>query len=186
MSQILLISEKYVKDNSNLSESIDMKLLKSSIIAMQDLKLEPLIGTGLFNAIKTQAAAGTLTTPNATLLNNYIQRTLLYWVLNDCLMYVQYKVNNKGVQRHNDINSQPADYLELKRLGDTYTNKAADYAKRAVLYIRENIADFPLYDNPGDGLDVINPQKPNPTGGMYLRRKTIPYGIEVDKGRHEC
>ena len=101
-------------------------------------------------------------------------------------MYVQYKVNNKGVQRHNDINSQPADYLELKRLGDTYTNKAADYAKRAVLYIRENIADFPLYDNPGDGLDVINPQKPNPTGGMYLRRKTIPYGIEVDKGKYEC
>jgi len=86
MAQVLLISETYVKTNSNLSESIDSKLLTSSILSMQDLKLEPLIGTGLYNAIRTQAAAGTLTAANATLLNDYIQRTLLYWVLKDCLM----------------------------------------------------------------------------------------------------
>lgn len=186
MAQVLLISETYVKTNSNLSESIDSKLLTSSILSMQDLKLEPLIGTGLYNAIRTQAAAGTLTAANATLLNNYIQRTLLYWVLKDCLMYVHYKVNNKGVQRHNDTFSQPVDLGDMQRLGDTYENKAASYARRVVAFIREHIEDYPLYDNPGDGIDVINPQKPNPTGGMYLRKKTIPYGITVDKGKWNC
>lgn len=186
MSQILLISENYVKANSNISESIDSKLLTSSIISMQDLKLEPLLGTALFNAIKDQAATNTLTPANTTLLNNYIQRTLLYWVLNDCLMYVHLKVNNKGVQRHNDQFSQPADFNEMKRLGDTYEKKAYEYARRATMYIRENIALFPLYDNPGNGIDTIMPQRPNPTGGMYLRKKTIPNGITIDKGRYNC
>lgn len=186
MAQVLLISESYIKANSNISESIDSKLLTSSILSVQDLKLEPLIGTGLFNAIKSQAAAGSLTNPNRTLLEDYLQRTLLNWVLKDCLPFVHIKVNNKGLQRHTDPNSQPVDMDELKRMGDLYEKKAWEYARRATLFIREHIDDYPLYDNPGDGLDVINPQKPNPTGGMYLRRKTIPYGITIDKGKYNC
>jgi hypothetical protein len=186
MAQVLLISENYIKTNSNISESIDSKLLTSSILSMQDLNLEPLIGTGLFEAIKTQAANNTLTTPNATLLNNYLQRTLLYWVLKDCLPFVHIKINNKGLQRHSDPNSQPVDMGDLKRMGDLYEKKGYEYARRTSLFIRENIEDYPLYDNPGDGLDIINPQKPNTTGGMYLRRKTIPYGITIDKGKYNC
>lgn len=186
MAQVLLISETYIKTNSNLSESIDSKLLTSSVLSVQDLNLEPLIGTGLYNEIKTQAAAGNLTPENKTLLEDYIQRCLLYWVLKDCLPFVHMKVNNKGVQKHSDTNSSPVDYNEMKRLGDLYEKKAWNYAERVVKFIRQNIADYPLYDNPGNGIDTILPQKPNPTGGMYLRKTIIPNGIAVDKGRYNC
>jgi len=46
------------------------------------------------------------------------------------------------------------DFAELKRLGDEYSKISYSYAMRATLFIREHIEDYPLYDNPGDGLPL--------------------------------
>ena len=80
MANVLFISEAFVKDNTLLHENIDFKFIRPVIMLSQDIHLQPKLGTTMFNELKTQIIGGTLTTANTTLLNDYIQPILLYWV----------------------------------------------------------------------------------------------------------
>ena len=78
MSVALFISEKYLKENSIISENVDFKQLKPEIIAIQDIYIEPLLGTGLYREIKAQIIAGTVSSANQTLLDTMISPCLMW------------------------------------------------------------------------------------------------------------
>lgn len=157
---VLLTSALDIKDHGFVDENVDEKIIRACIESAQDIYTQKTIGTGLFNELKTQKQAGTLTALNTTLLS-YIQKSLRYWVLWEGLDTpgFQYKIRNKGVMKSSSDNSQDIETSELFKTAESFKNRAEFYDQRLVAYLEENDTDYPLYTNPGNGIDIIHPSR---------------------------
>ena len=170
MANVLFISEAFVKDNTLLHENIDFKFIRPVIMLSQDIHLQPKLGTTMFNELKTQIIGGTLTTANTTLLNDYIQPMLLYWVQAEAPAAISYKFLNKGLMQQSSENSSTSSLDEINFISQKYKDKAEWYTERLVNFLLENDADYPAYRNPESGLDAIQPDTRTFTTGMFLGR----------------
>lgn len=182
-SNILFISEQYIKDTSYIDENVDIKLLRANILETQDLRVLPILGTALYEELKTQIDAGTLTAANTTLLDTYISPSLKYWVLHDGAYILQYKVMNKGIVTRSSENADTVQQNELLSLMAFFKDRAEWYSERVTKFLLENDTTYPLYQNPGDGIDTINPNRNNFTQGWYLGDSHNTYGLDIDYGR---
>jgi hypothetical protein len=167
-TNVYLISETQLKEGSVIDENVDMKTLKPMILIAQDQRILPIIGTGLFNEIKTQIQANTLTALNTTLLDTYITPALKMWVIYEYTIPGTFKYRNKNVGNQGGENNTPSGIDELLRLMDYWKDKAEWYSERITKYLCENSSDYPLFDNPGDGADIIHPNGTNYTTNIYL------------------
>lgn len=167
-ANILFISETTLKDRSLLQDNVDPKLIRPTIKQSQDMYIEPILGTGLYRELQEQIANNTLTQLNTTLLDVYLTDCLCWFVASEMVMSLGYKLTNKNVLRKNSENSNEASLSELFDLMNYYKNKAEWYAQRTTNYLCENIVDYPLYNNPGSGSDIIHPNGSSYSTGMYL------------------
>lgn len=167
-ANILFISEQTLKDRSLLQDNVDPKLIKPTIKFTQDMYLEPILGTGLYLELQEQIAADDVTVLNAKLLDNYITDCICWYVASEMVMSLGYKFTNKNVLKKTSENSETASISELFDLMSLYKNKADWYAQRITNYLCENNTDYPLYDNPGNGVDIIHPGKTAYSSSIYL------------------
>ena len=164
----LFISPTEIKATTILDENVDEKLIRTVIEEAQNIHIHPIIGTGIFDELKTQKIANTLTALNTTLVNTYLQPALKYWVLYEGIDVFVYKFMNKSVVKKSGENSTVVDLEELRRLQDRFRDKAEWYSERATKYLQQNQSDYPLYYNPGTGIDTIHPKNTNYSTGLYL------------------
>jgi len=165
---ILFITEAHIKEVSIIDENIDAKLIMNAIREAQDINIHPILGTGLYNELKTQVNAGTVTALNVTLLDDYIKWALIYWTLYQGVDIFTYKIRNKGIYKQSSENSTSLDLEETRRLMDAFRNKAEWYSERITKYLLENQTSYPLYINPGNTVDTIHPKRNNYTTDWYL------------------
>lgn len=165
---ILFITEVHIKETTPVDENVEAKLIRNAIRDAQEMYILPILGTGLYNELRTQINAGTLTALNTTLLDDYISRALVFYTLYYGVDMFTYKLRNKGIMKQTSENSETITVEELKRLMDSYKNKAEWHSERLTKYLIENEADYPLYINPGNGVDTIYPNKNNYTTDWYL------------------
>lgn len=171
MANVLFISETFLKDNTLLHENIDFKYLRPVVLMCQDIHIQHKIGTTLYNELKTQITNSTLTAANLTLLEDYIQPSLLYWVQAEAPTAISYKFLNKGVHQQSSENSSNASLDEINFISKRYKDKAEWYTERLVTFLLENETSYPAYANPDDGLDTIQPDTRTYTTGMFLGRR---------------
>jgi hypothetical protein len=168
MEIALFLDEDYIKEMSFLDENVDVKLLGSVIMEAQDIHIHPLIGSGLYNEIKAQIIAGTLTALNTTLLNDYLAKSLKWWVFHEGIDVLNFKFTNKSVMKRTSESGNAVEVSDIKRLSEKFKNKAEWYDKRVVEYLCENDGSYPLYNNPGTTADTIHPKRNAFTSGLYL------------------
>jgi len=159
-----------VKATSYLDENVDDGLIKTVIRQAQDLRIHPTIGTGIYNELVTQISAGTTTALNVTLLDTYIRPALTYWVLFEGLDIFMYRFMNKGVLKRTSENSEIPSTDEIVRLGGKFRDIAEWYTNRVIKYLVENSTSYPLYDNPGNGADIIHPNRNAYSTGWWTGR----------------
>jgi hypothetical protein len=167
-ANILFISEQTLKDRSLLQDNVDPKLIKPTIKQAQDMFIEPILGTGLYLELQTQINDDDVSVLNATLLNNYITDCLCWYVASEMVMSLGFKLTNKNVLKKTSENSDVPSISELFDVMEYYKNKAEWYAQRITNYLCENNTDYPLYDNPGNGVDTIHPNTTSYSNGFYL------------------
>lgn len=172
MAKAAFIKVQFVKDNAPyIDENVDEKKLAFAILTVQDLRIHPIIGTGIFDNIKTEIIAGSVSTfnpDNKTLLDDFIQPAMLWWIIAEFPMWFTYALTNKSVMKKSSDNSTPIDTGEQTRIEQRAKDTAEWYTKRIIEYLLENQADYPLYANPGSGVDVIHPLRKNYDVGMWL------------------
>lgn len=183
MANVLFLSEDYLKSFSIINDNTDMKVITPLIEKIQDQRIQTAIGSGLYNQLKTQITAGTVTSLNETLLDDYIIKAMIWWVMYEAPMVFVFRFMNKGVMVKNSDNSTPANLAEIDRLRDGFKNDAEWYTNRIVKYLQENANSYPLYDNPGDGVDTITPQGYSYSGGMNLEPEPGRKKMKIDYGR---
>jgi len=175
---VIFISEQALKDSSIINENVDMKLLLPTIKLAQEKYVLPILGTALYNELKTQITNATLTVLNETLLDDYIQPCLIWWIMAESPMPLTYKFMNKSVATRSSENANAASLNDLLKLEERFKDNAQWYSQRVANYLLENSTQYPLYLNPGNGIDTIVPKKSVYSTGMFLgntKSKNLPF-----------
>lgn len=178
MATILLVTSAYVKDYTFIDQNVDEKYIRISIEEAQKIHIRQYIGSGLYDEIITQVTTSSVTALNTTLLDNYIIPALKWWTLVEAAPYLTYKVTNKNIVRKNSDNSSGIDYNELDQFMNMVVDKAQYHSARLIAYLCENSTSYPLYDNPGDGVDTIYPKRSAFDCGIYLGKTFKPTSYE--------
>lgn len=134
-----LISEDYIKSESTLDNNVSGKYIQQAIKLAQDIALQEVIGTNLYNYIQNNFES--LTGLYEELLEQYIQPFLLYKVLSEIVIPITYKIGNFGLVTTNDENQSVSDQVD--KIKTYYDNKANTYKKRLQDYIVYNRNSFP-------------------------------------------
>jgi len=182
----LFLSAQFIKENTAIDGNVDEKYLNITIADAQRMHILPLLGTALYNEINDGIVAGTTTANNASLLTNYIQDALKYWVLVESLDIATYKITNKAVVKKNSDNSQPIQESETIRLMDRNKEKAEFFSQRLTNYLWANASTtlYPLFLNPGSAYDTVFPRRNDYTVGWALDQTRSSYGLDIDRGRN--
>lgn len=167
---VLLLSVETLKDRTGIHDNIDAKLLYPEIKAAQDMYIEPILGSNLYNKIVTDVEAGSITGDYKTLLDNYIIDCLLNYTLAGLPDAISYQFWNKGVLRKNGDNTELPDPGELIDLSNKYRVRAEWYGQRLNNYLKAEADEsyLPEYVSGNDQLDDILPEQNTYTMPIYL------------------
>lgn len=168
---ILLISPISIKENTGVAGNIDEKNLYPEIKTCQDMYILPALGSALYDRLQTGIQLGNLTTDEQNLINLYIKDCLIYYVLSELPMGLNYQFYTKGaVQKTGENTTQPS-MQELIDISDRYKARAEFYKERMIKYLRQvtsNSGLFPQYLNPGSGVDTLVPERSGYTISIVL------------------
>lgn len=153
MATQLLVTETYIRDNTPLSQNLDIKDIVHNIGPAQDMFLQPILGSTFYNHIESAYSAQTLTT-NETVLYLLIQPMLAYRAAEMSLPFIQYQIKNKGPQTQFGDNSTSVDATAFNYLRNELKNRAEFYTQRIDKYLIHNGSLFTLYQNPGTNVDM--------------------------------
>lgn len=168
MANALFVTEQYIKDNTPIDGNVDAKYLHIAIHDAQRMHILPIIGTGLYNEIAGQIVSGTVSANNRSLLDNYIQDALKYWVLVEAVDLLSYKYTNKATATKSSDNSQPVEQDDVVRLIARNKDRAEFFSQRITNFLIANSDTYPLYINAGTDYDTVQPIANNYETGLSL------------------
>ena len=168
------IDINYLKKNTSISGNVDPQELLPFITEAQDLHIQEILGSRLYNQLVEAVYNATygspvvpLTTAQTDLLN-LIAPTLAYYTMYVALPFTMIKWKNKGLQKgaNNETGNTSADLREMQYLRENVLNTAHFYADRVAKYLCNNNTLYPFYNSQGDKADIF-PKSSN-NFGFYL------------------
>lgn len=153
MANVLFISEGRLKKLTSVHENVEPQDLMPHVLEAQDIYIQGLLGTKYYNTLKTRIENDTLTTPDETLLDNYIAPCLANYALYQAMPTLTYKIFNKSLMQPDSETAVAATLDQMKYIRQSVQDTAEFYRERTREYLRDNVSDFPDYNNPGtDGM----------------------------------
>ena len=151
MNNVLLISEKTIKENSLVSNNVDGKYIQNAIRTAQDISLQPIIGSKLFKRLCEGVKNNDLTELETELLSEYIHPILLNSVMSELVLQLTYKFRNAGTIQTVDTNLILPSLKDLQYIREDYNMKSAFYMNRLSEYLKANCTKFKQYPGCGCG-----------------------------------
>lgn len=155
MDAVLLISEKYIKQNSNINDNVFGSWLLPSIREAQEMYLEPVIGKCLYAKIVYLVSENLIDQEQyldyKVLLDDYIQPFLLYQVLCNIVPILNVKLANLGTVTTNDEHTTNLTQGESELIGNYYQIRSDFYIKKMQKYLLDNKVLYPEIDECGCG-----------------------------------
>ena len=177
MQNTLLISEAKVKAFTDINNNLDPSLIKSTIREAQIIHITRLLGTKLYDKIIDDVDAGTLTGNYKSLVDDYIQDSLLYWSYYESLESIYLRPRNNGLlQPQGGDNALSVDMLVYDKKRRSVKNKAEYFSERLVDYLCFNNSLFPEYGTEQN--DEIFPDAGTQFKSPIVFRNTIRDNIE--------
>jgi hypothetical protein len=149
-TQVIFIDSDYIKAYSQVG-NIDEKYFLPAILTAQDKYLQPILGTNLYDYLKTNIAS--LPTAYATLMDNYIRRAVMYWSLVEVYPYLSNKLLNSSISQISGDNATPISKSEVDSLIAKERNNAQFYSERLIDYLTNNRSTLTEYSG-GSGADM--------------------------------
>ena len=177
----LFISEETLLDNSIINENVSYTQIRPTVIKVQEMRIQPIVGSPLYGELVTQVVSGSTSALNQTLLEDYIQPAMIQWLYYELPMVLAFKYMNKGMVRRTSEESSQMSMEEITRLTDKVKNDAEWYSERITRYLMENRNSYPLWNSPPSALDTIYPTGTNYNTGMALDARTLRRGAGLDR-----
>jgi hypothetical protein len=131
----LFISPDDLVKRTAINGNVDRDQMVQFIKIAQDIHVQALLGTALYNKLKTDVLNDTLTGNYETLMTDYVQDVLVHYAMVEILPFLAYKVSNGGVFRKQSENSEGIDKSELEYLVQKERDTAEHYGRRLVSYL---------------------------------------------------
>jgi|TARA_Y100001963_G_scaffold64896_1_gene90357 hypothetical protein len=165
----LFISATRLKKDTALGGSVDDNLIMPYILLAQDMNILPILGTDLYEKLKSDIQGGSLTGDYKTLLETYIQPALVQFAFAQLAPYLRLRFsNNSVVVMGATEQSSSATYDDLKPLMDTATQAAEFYRQRTIDYLTDKGSSaFPEYASNDDAGEMSATTR-NYFGGIQL------------------
>ena len=146
MAEILLSSEKFIKEATSVSDNLSGKYLLPSLREAQEIGLKGILGDRLLSKLKTLVKNNTLETESDGVYKTLVDRCqyyLAYKTLVEVTNKVSYKIGNFGVAKTQDENLQVATQDEIAKMQYYYQSKADACCLELQQFLLENRADYP-------------------------------------------
>ena len=168
MSYVLFISENKLKESTAINMNVDVDLLLPYVRQAQKLYVEPKLGTDLYDKLKADITAGTLTGAYKTLVDEYIGDMLPHWGFYNLIPYLRFKVENGNIYSKTSETGNALTTEESQHLREEVRNTAEYYTERLIEHITNNTSSYPEYST-NSGED-ISPDSNAYYNGMNLER----------------
>ena len=139
MATALFISTTDLKKNSIIDGNVDIDKMIQFVKVAQQIDIQNLLGTDLYNKISQDIIDDTLTGNYLTLVNTYVQPCLIWFAKMNYIPFAAYTITNKSVLKHSSETAQNVDKNEV----DYLVSKAREYAN----YYSTRIADYLCFNN---------------------------------------
>jgi len=159
MAQVLFVSPADVIKRTGINGNVDRDQMIQFIKIAQDIHIQNILGTRLFEKLKSDISAGSIPSNYQSLLDDYIQDMVVHYAAIEILPYIQvhyaaieilpyihYKVANGGIYTKGAENSTSVTKEDLDYLVQKERDIAEHYARRFVDYMSFNNALFPEYN----------------------------------------
>lgn len=146
MAEILLSSEKFIKEVTSISDNLSGKYLLPSLREAQEIGLKSILGDKLLEKLKALVKAGTIETEADGVYKTLVDRCqyyLAYKTLVEVTNKVSFKIGNFGVTKSNDENLQVASQDEIAKMQYYYQSKADACCLSLQQFLLDNRTDYP-------------------------------------------
>ena len=150
MATALFITRDDLVRNSIIDGNVDYDKIIQFVKVAQEIDIQNLLGTDLYNKISADIISGAgggagLTGNYLTLVNDFVQPTLIWFAQMNYIPFSAYTIAKGGVYKHQAENSQTVDKNEVDYLVAKAREYANYYSTRLVDYLCFNSSLFPEY-----------------------------------------
>ena len=147
MATVLFINRTDLVRNSIIDGNVDTDKFIQFIKIAQQIDIQNLLGTDLYNKISADIVAGSLAGNYLSLVNTYVQPTLIWFAQMNYIPFAAYQIKNGGVFKHTSETAQNVDKNEVDYLVAKAREYANYYSTRLVDYLSFNDNLFPEYNS---------------------------------------
>lgn len=169
---VLIMSVDMLKQRTGIHSNTDAKIIYPEIKAAEDLYIEPILGTALYDKIigDINASGSPQGSDYITLVDRYILDTLQNYVLSTLCLVASFQIWNKGLLRKTGEDTEAPTMSDLVDISNFYKNRAEIYANRLMKYLQQTASTtvLPEYLQPGSRIDTIAPADNTFTIPIYL------------------
>ena len=141
---VYFIDETYLKRQTTISGNFDVVELVPFILQAQDMHIQELTGSELYNELLAAIQNSTVTSDQATLLA-LIRPALAYYTAVEAMPSCSLKIRPKGVVKGEGDGVTSATIEEIEYLRGNYRVTAEFHGQRVKHHLRTNVAKFPAY-----------------------------------------
>jgi hypothetical protein len=147
MAIALFISRKDLIQNSIIDGNVDTDKFIQFVKIAQQIDVQNILGTDLYNRISTDIQNGSLTGDYLSLVTNYVQPMLIWFAQVNYIPFAAYEIKNGGIYKHTSENAQNVDKNEVDYLVKKARDYANYYAERFIDYMSFNLSKYPEYNS---------------------------------------
>lgn len=163
MAEFLMITPEEITTTTILGGSVDVDKYLFTIASTQISVIEPLLGSELYDKVKTEAEADTLAGDYLTLYNEFVKPIVKNQSLAEYVEISSYIISNGGAFKHTAENSEIMDKDDIMLLSQKYSAIADMYVLRFNKWICKNILpEYKTYQ------DEVNAQNIQLKAGWYF------------------
>lgn len=193
MTDVFIISEENLRQFTDINNNVDSKLLKNAVREAQDIEIQRILGTKLYNAILLKIKTNTLTGDYEYLVLNWVQNALLYHSYYYSLEDIYLRPRNNGLlSPTGGENSEKVDSTWYNRKRESVKNKAQFYSERLTNYLIQKQGLYPELNGnvelqqmyPDFGVQYRNPIVMRRNGRGYHYNQAVQCGLPVYDSRY--
>ena len=166
MATALFITREDLVRNSIIDGNVDYDKIIQFVKVAQEIDVQNILGTDLYNRISADIIAGTLANDYLSLVTDFVQPTLIWFAQMNYIPFSAYTIAKGGVYKHQAENSQSVDKNEVDYLVGKAREYANYYSTRLVDYLCFNSSLFPEYTSNTN--NDINPDTNTTFNGWVL------------------
>ena len=147
MAEVLLCTREDIMTRTSLSGNIDMDKITPFIKTAQDIHVQSMLGTKLYDKILEDIGDDDLTATYEALVVNYVKPVLIHYAVADFLAFHAYSVENGGIYKHTSDSGEVVSKAEVDRLVQKQRDIGDHYRDFLVKHLSLNNDLYPEFND---------------------------------------